>query len=100
MDETGDGSWRIGFEDGTHAEADIVLGCDGVNSSVRSLLLPDAPPARVHRGGRLGRPVGDRHRRTARRRPVPHGLRAARVLRVPGGFARRRVVVREPPGGP
>ncbi|MEU9920000.1 NAD(P)/FAD-dependent oxidoreductase [Streptomyces griseoluteus] len=43
LDENGDGRWRIGFEDGTHAEADIVLGCDGVNSATRRLLLPDAP---------------------------------------------------------
>lgn len=43
LDETGDGHWRIGFEDGTHAEAAIVLGCDGVNSTTRRLLLPDAP---------------------------------------------------------
>ncbi|MGW3953840.1 FAD-dependent oxidoreductase [Streptomyces sp. NPDC004752] len=43
LDESGDGNWHIGFEDGAHAEADIVLGCDGVNSTTRRLLLPDAP---------------------------------------------------------
>ncbi|WDT90708.1 FAD-dependent monooxygenase [Streptomyces sp. SCSIO-PteL053] len=45
MEATGDGRWRIGFEDGTQAEADIVLGCDGVHSTTRGLLFPDAPRA-------------------------------------------------------
>ncbi|MBB1257446.1 FAD-dependent oxidoreductase [Streptomyces alkaliterrae] len=45
LEETADGSWRTGFEDGTHTEADIVLGCDGVHSTTRRLLLPDAPRA-------------------------------------------------------
>ncbi|MEU6272952.1 NAD(P)/FAD-dependent oxidoreductase [Streptomyces populi] len=43
LDGSGDSRWRLGFEDGTYAEADIVLGCDGVNSATRRLLLPDAP---------------------------------------------------------
>ncbi|MFB7241925.1 FAD-dependent monooxygenase [Streptomyces populi] len=45
LDATGDGCWRIGFEDGTRAEADLVLGCDGVHSTTRRLLFPDAPRA-------------------------------------------------------
>ncbi|WP_328316135.1 FAD-dependent oxidoreductase [Streptomyces sp. NBC_00388] len=45
LDETGDARWRIGFEDGTEAEADIVLGCDGVHSTTRRLLIPGAPQA-------------------------------------------------------
>ncbi|MFI0967503.1 FAD-dependent oxidoreductase [Streptomyces sp. NPDC021080] len=56
LDESGDGRWRIGFEDGTSAEADIVLGCDGVNSATRRLLLPDAPrPAYTEVVGSGGR---------------------------------------------
>ncbi|MFF4387193.1 FAD-dependent oxidoreductase [Streptomyces sp. NPDC001552] len=43
LDAAGDDRWRIGFEDGTQAEAEIVLGCDGVHSTTRRLLLPDAP---------------------------------------------------------
>lgn len=43
LDQVADGYWRIGFEDGTDAEADTVLGCDGVHSTTRRLLLPDAP---------------------------------------------------------
>ncbi|MFB8103675.1 FAD-dependent oxidoreductase [Streptomyces sp. NPDC056007] len=45
LDGNGDDHWRIGFEDGTEAEADIVLGCDGVHSATRGLLIPDAPGA-------------------------------------------------------
>ncbi|WP_282702994.1 NAD(P)/FAD-dependent oxidoreductase [Streptomyces sp. CC219B] len=43
LDKSGEHGWRLGFEDGTRAEADIVLGCDGVNSTTRHLLLPHAP---------------------------------------------------------
>ncbi|MGW5173648.1 FAD-dependent oxidoreductase [Streptomyces sp. NPDC004082] len=45
LDDIGGDVWRLGFEDGTRAEADIVLGCDGVHSTTRRLLLPDAPRA-------------------------------------------------------
>ncbi|MFD8618538.1 FAD-dependent oxidoreductase [Streptomyces sp. NPDC059513] len=45
LDGNGEDHWRIGFEDGTEAEADIVLGCDGVHSATRGLLIPDAPGA-------------------------------------------------------
>jgi 2-polyprenyl-6-methoxyphenol hydroxylase-like FAD-dependent oxidoreductase len=31
------------FEDGTRLQADLILGCDGIRSRVRSLLFPDAP---------------------------------------------------------
>ncbi|GAA3491180.1 MULTISPECIES: FAD-dependent oxidoreductase [Streptomyces] len=54
--ENHDGDWRLGFEDDTHAEADLVLGCDGVNSTTRRLLLPDAPrPAYTEVVGSGGR---------------------------------------------
>ncbi|MFE9380719.1 FAD-dependent oxidoreductase [Streptomyces sp. NPDC006855] len=45
LEMTGGSRWRIGFEDGTQAEAGIVLGCDGVHSATRGLLFPDAPRA-------------------------------------------------------
>ncbi|KAI0171335.1 hypothetical protein BJ166DRAFT_219708 [Pestalotiopsis sp. NC0098] len=32
---------RIGFRDGTEAEADIVIGCDGIHSSTRQILFGD-----------------------------------------------------------
>ncbi|NGO07862.1 FAD-dependent monooxygenase [Streptomyces sp. HC44] len=41
-----DGSWELSFADGAEAEADIVIGCDGVHSEVRGHLLPQAPKAR------------------------------------------------------
>ncbi|WP_266156282.1 FAD-dependent oxidoreductase [Dyella silvatica] len=31
------------FEDGSHAEADMVVAADGIRSSVRQLIMPDAP---------------------------------------------------------
>lgn len=31
------------FEDGTEVEADIAVGCDGLHSRVRRIILPDAP---------------------------------------------------------
>lgn len=43
LTEQPDGSWVLGFADGSTSEADIVLGCDGVWSETRRLLLPDAP---------------------------------------------------------
>lgn len=35
---------RLAFADGTHAEADAVVGADGVNSKVREAILGNAPP--------------------------------------------------------
>jgi len=43
IDETG-GCLRLRFADGTSAEADVVIGADGVNSRVRELLLGPQPP--------------------------------------------------------
>jgi 6-hydroxynicotinate 3-monooxygenase len=43
IEERADGL-RIRFADGTHADADIVIGADGVNSRVRELLLGPEPP--------------------------------------------------------
>ena len=31
------------FEDGTEAAGDLLVGCDGIHSAVRRLILPDAP---------------------------------------------------------
>ncbi|WP_406724072.1 NAD(P)/FAD-dependent oxidoreductase [Streptomyces sp. GD-15H] len=44
--ERPDGSWQLGFADGSEAEADIVVGCDGVHSGVRPHVLPEASPPR------------------------------------------------------
>jgi 2-polyprenyl-6-methoxyphenol hydroxylase-like FAD-dependent oxidoreductase len=43
--ERSDGSWELAFADGSAAEADIVVGCDGVHSDVRRHALPEAPHA-------------------------------------------------------
>ncbi|KAI2615411.1 FAD/NAD(P)-binding domain-containing protein [Hypoxylon sp. NC1633] len=40
-----DGKVSLQFKDGTTEEADIVIGCDGINSRVRKLILGDANPA-------------------------------------------------------
>lgn len=40
--ETADGV-RAVFEDGSEAVADILVGCDGVHSTVRRLIAPEAP---------------------------------------------------------
>jgi 6-hydroxynicotinate 3-monooxygenase len=43
VDDSGS-SVRLGFEDGDRAEADLVIGADGLNSKVREFLLgPDKP---------------------------------------------------------
>lgn len=39
IEELASGALRIAFEDGTSAEADVVIGADGVNSKVREVLL-------------------------------------------------------------
>jgi 2-polyprenyl-6-methoxyphenol hydroxylase-like FAD-dependent oxidoreductase len=43
--ERSDGSWELAFADGSAAEAEIVVGCDGVHSDVRRHALPEAPAA-------------------------------------------------------
>ena len=48
-EEDGDGPVVIRFTDGTEATADAVVGCDGIRSRVRQLVLPEgAPAARPH----------------------------------------------------
>lgn len=36
----------VGFEDGTQAEGDFLVGCDGIRSTTRRLVFPDAPEPR------------------------------------------------------
>jgi salicylate hydroxylase len=48
-------SVTAGFEDGSHATGDVLIGADGINSKVLRLQWPDAPPKRwtqvvVYRG--------------------------------------------------
>lgn len=43
VDDTG-GAVRLVFADGREAEADLVIGADGVNSRIRAALLGDTPP--------------------------------------------------------
>lgn len=38
----GRGKVRLGFEDGTSVEADIVIGCDGIHSKVKECVFGDA----------------------------------------------------------
>jgi len=43
--EAGSGGVRLRFADGRSADADVLVGADGVNSAVRRQYLPDAEPA-------------------------------------------------------
>lgn len=43
LTERSDGGWELAFADGSTAEADIVVGSDGVHSDVRRHALPEAP---------------------------------------------------------
>nr|WDW19278.1 FAD-dependent monooxygenase [Penicillium meliponae] len=45
--EEGNGKVVLSFADGSQAEADLVIGCDGVHSATRKLLLGDTPAARA-----------------------------------------------------
>jgi salicylate hydroxylase len=42
------GRMQIEFKDSSIAEADAVIGCDGVKSQVRRLLLGETEPAALH----------------------------------------------------
>ncbi|KAL9056034.1 MAG: hypothetical protein Q9162_003213 [Coniocarpon cinnabarinum] len=43
--EDSDGTLKLRFHDGTIAEADVVIGCDGIKSKVRQLVFPNHPCA-------------------------------------------------------
>jgi 2-polyprenyl-6-methoxyphenol hydroxylase-like FAD-dependent oxidoreductase len=43
-EEMADGRFALYFEDGSRAEADVLIGADGVNSAVRRQYLPEAEP--------------------------------------------------------
>ncbi|KAI1862577.1 uncharacterized protein JN550_010102 [Neoarthrinium moseri] len=45
VEELADGMMRIHFGDGTVGEADVVIGCDGIRSRVRQLILGEDNPA-------------------------------------------------------
>ena len=55
-EETDEGKFRACFEDGSTAEADVLVAADGVNSQVRRQYLPDAEPVDtgvITLGGRI-----------------------------------------------
>lgn len=39
----------MNFQDGTTAEADAIVGCDGIKSRVRQLLYPSSQPSYSHK---------------------------------------------------
>ena len=84
VDERPDGV-TAHFADGTHASADVLVGADGVQSTVRRLIDPGAPACRLHRAagfrGSGRRRPADRHRRS-RARDDDVRLRQARLLPV------------------
>lgn len=43
-DETGEGTVKVRFEDGELAEGNLLLGCDGIHSYVRSAVQPERKP--------------------------------------------------------
>lgn len=45
--ETGSGKLRMDFADGTSAEADAIIGCDGIKSRVRRAIVGDSHPSAV-----------------------------------------------------
>lgn len=44
VDEEGSGKVVLSFADGTEAEADVVVGCDGIHSRTRQILLGEDKP--------------------------------------------------------
>ncbi|KAH8199682.1 hypothetical protein TruAng_006151 [Truncatella angustata] len=45
IEELRDGRVRLGFRDGTDGVADVVIGCDGIHSRIRQILLGEDNPA-------------------------------------------------------
>ncbi|KAH8879221.1 FAD/NAD(P)-binding domain-containing protein [Thozetella sp. PMI_491] len=45
LDQQPSGKMRLVFTDGSAEEADVVVGCDGIRSRVRQLILPEGDPA-------------------------------------------------------
>jgi 2-polyprenyl-6-methoxyphenol hydroxylase-like FAD-dependent oxidoreductase len=57
-----DGPLLVSFDDGTTAEADLVIGADGIHSRVRQAIAPDAKPTFAGINGIGGRTPLDRVR--------------------------------------
>jgi 2-polyprenyl-6-methoxyphenol hydroxylase-like FAD-dependent oxidoreductase len=60
-EEMPDGRFALSFEDGSRAEADVVIAADGVNSCVRKQYLPHAGPVDtgvIGLGGKVRSPMG------------------------------------------
>lgn len=53
LDKTSNERWKLNFADGSSAEADAVIGCDGIKSKVRQLMYgkdhPCAYPTYTHK---------------------------------------------------
>ncbi|EKG11421.1 Monooxygenase FAD-binding protein [Macrophomina phaseolina MS6] len=44
-ERSGDGRLLLSFQDSTSAEADVVIGCDGIKSKLRRIMIGDSHPA-------------------------------------------------------
>ncbi len=49
ISQGGNGKLVMNFQDGTTAEADAIVGCDGIKSRVRQLLYPSSQPSYSHK---------------------------------------------------
>jgi 2-polyprenyl-6-methoxyphenol hydroxylase-like FAD-dependent oxidoreductase len=93
--EAGRDAVRLHFADGRRAEADLLIGADGINSAVRRQYLPEAEP--VDTGGRCiyGRTPLSRQALDLLPAPLSEGFTA--VLGGPIGMASALVRFRRPP---
>ncbi|XVV15431.1 FAD-dependent oxidoreductase [Actinoplanes sp. CA-131856] len=78
VDDGGPAGLRVRFADGGTATGSVVVGADGVGSSLRAQLMPDAAPANTAMAGLYGRsPL-----RLDGRSVIPDALRTSGVLAI------------------